>query len=228
MVACGNGAADKASLIGSDISIDVPITPGAAQTIRLQGIERGTGPDGVVLAHMLGSSQSAWSPLVEDLVKDGFHVLTFDFRGHALSGGDRDPSRADLDLAGAVAKIRSLGASRVLVVGASLGGTAALAVADSQELSGVATISAPLRIGSLDATAGVRAYRGPLLAIVARNDDRGYVDAVRTIVDSSPAAPKRREVISGTGAHGTNLLTDTRAATRVKQLILDFLDAHRG
>ncbi len=225
-LACGNGA-ERSSLIGSDISFDVPVAAGSSQMIRLQGIERGTGPNGVVLAHMLGSSQNAWSPLVEDLVKDGFHVLTFDFRGHGLSGGDRDPSHAGLDLAGAVAKIRSLGASRVLVVGASMGGTAALSIAGSQELGGLVTISASMSIGRLAAASGVRAYRGPLLVIVAKGDDRRYTDAAEAIVDASSAAPKRREIIDGT-EHGTNLLTNARAGARVKKLILDFLDAHRG
>lgn len=228
VAACGDGAAEKSALIGNDITFDVPAAPGSAETIRLTGIERGTGPNGVVLAHMLGSSQNAWAPLVEDLVDDGFHVLTFDFRGHGLSGGDRDPSRAGLDVAGAVEKLRALGAANVLVVGASMGGTAVLAVAGAEELDGIVTLSAPLSIGGLNATAGVRAFRGPLLVVVARNDDARYTRAAGEIIDASPAAPRSREVVTGTGAHGTNLLTDARAGTRVKDLILDFLDAHRG
>lgn len=228
LIACGDAAKEKASLIGNEISFDVPAARGDTQTIRLQGIERGSGPDGVVLAHMLGSSQLAWSPLVEDLVKDGFHVLTFDFRGHGLSGGGRNPSYADLDLAGAIAKLRSLGASRVLVVGASMGGTAALAVAASSNLAGVVTISAPSAIGDLDAAAGMRAYRGPLLVIVAANDDRRYTDAARAIISSSNAAPKSRRVIAGSGAHGTNLLAEKSTGERVEELIQDFLNGHRG
>jgi esterase/lipase len=228
LIACGDAAQEKASLIGTEVTFDVPVARGETQTIRLQGIERGSGPNGVVLAHMLGSSQNAWSPFVEDLVKDGFHVLTFDFRGHGLSGGDRSSTGADLDLAGAVAKLRSLGATRVLTVGASMGGTAALAVAASSDLAGVVTMSSPMEIGGLDASAGVRAYRGPLLVVVAENDDRGYTDAARAIIAASESAPKRRQVIDGSSSHGTDLLTDERAAARVKELILDFLNGHRG
>ena len=228
LIGCSDAANDKAELIGNDVSFVVPAVPGERPTIRLVGIERGSGPDGVVLAPMLGSSQNAWAPLVEDLVKHGFHVLTFDFRGHGLSAGDRDPSRADLDLAGAVQRLRSLGGGRVLVVGASLGGTAALAIGSSSNLAGVVTISAPVEIRGLDASAGIRAYDGPLLAIVAKDDDRRYTDAAQAIISTAAAAPKRREVITGTGAHGTELLTDDRAAARVKKLILDFLDGYRG
>jgi pimeloyl-ACP methyl ester carboxylesterase len=227
LVACGDDAQEKASLIGTEITFEVPVARGESQTIRLQGIERGSGPNGVVLAHMLGSSQNAWAPIVEDLVKDGFHVLTFDFRGHGLSGGDRDPSRADLDFAGAVAKLRALGATKVLAVGASMGGTAALADAVSSNLAGVVTISAPIVIDELDATTGVRVYRGPLLVIVAAKNGL-YTDAARTIISTSNAAPKTRRVIEGTGAHGTDLLTAERDGERVTTFILDFLEAHRG
>jgi len=228
LVACGDKAGDEASLIGNEITFDVPVARGTTQTIRLQGIERGSGPNGVVLAHMLGSSQSAWSPLVEALVTDGFHVLTFDFRGHGLSGGDRNPSRADLDLAGAVAKLRNLGATRVLAVGASMGGTAALAAAASSDLAGLVTISAPMKIDDLDATSGARAYHGPLLVIVGEKDDGRYTDAARAIIAASPAAPETRRVIDGSSAHGTDLLIDERDGARVKTMILDFLNGHRG
>ena len=227
LLGCGDAANEKASLIGTEVTFDVPVTRGETQTIRLQGIERGSGPNGVILAHMLGSSQNAWAPFVEDLAKEGFHVLTFDFRGHGLSGGERNPSRADLDFAGAVAKLRSLGATRVLAVGASMGGTAALADAVSSNLAAVVTISAPVEIDELDATTGIRVYRGPLLVIVAEKNGL-YTDAARTIISTSNAAPKARRVIEGTGAHGTDLLNEEREGKRVKTYILDFLNAHRG
>ena len=224
LIGCGDAETENASLIGTELTFEVPAQRGASQTIRLQGIERGSGPDGVVLAHMLGSSQNAWAPIVEDLVKDGLHVLTFDFRGHGLSAGDRNPSLADLDLAGAIGKLRALGASRVLVVGASMGGTAALAIAADQEVDGVVTLSAPMEIGQLNASSAVRGYHGPLLAIVGEDDNSRYTDAARDIIAKSSAAPKRRQVIKNTGDHGTDLLTEAD----VKQLILEFLDAHRG
>lgn len=133
--ACGGEESARPGL-GTELTFDVPAAPGEAATIRLQAIERGTGSVGVVLAHMLGSSQSAWTPLAETLAARGFHVLTFDLRGHGLSGGEREPSRADLDLAGAVARLRGLGVEKVFVVGASIGGTAAVKVAAADRFEG--------------------------------------------------------------------------------------------
>jgi pimeloyl-ACP methyl ester carboxylesterase len=226
LAACGSGD-DESKLVGTDISISVQLAPNSPQTIALSGIERGSGPVGVVLAHMLNSSQSAWQGLVEKLVSKDFHVLTFDFRGHGISGGDRDPSAAALDLAAAVAKLRSLGASTIVVVGASMGGTAAMVVAAQEKLAGVVVISAPLSIDKLDASGAARQLAEPSLFIVGEKDNERYTKAVRDFAAAAPQ-PTKLEVIAGSGAHGTDLLEDSKTRARVTTLIVDFLTAHRG
>jgi pimeloyl-ACP methyl ester carboxylesterase len=229
LAACGGGSpkATPDTRVGTDITIDVPAAPGSAEVVKLAAVERGSGTVGVVLAHMLGSSQSAWSPIVGDLVDEGFHVLTFDFRGHGLSGGTRDPSHAALDLAAAVAKIRTLGASRVLVVGASLGGTAAIAVAATADLDGVVTLSAPATIDSLDAGAAASRVTEPCLFIVGANDDSRYVEAARAF-EADAKGQKELQVLAGTSAHGTDLLTDSKVGKRARALVVNFLIDHRG
>lgn len=229
--ACGGGSgtldAGGTGAAGNNITIDVALAPGSNQLIRLSAIERGTGSVGVVLAHMLGSSQLSWSSYAAKLAEDGFHVLTFDFRGHGVSGGDRNPSLAALDLAGAVAKIRALGASRVLVVGASMGGTAAVIFASAEKLAGVASLSAPVRIDELDAGPAARNLDEPSLFVVGEKDDGRYVKAARDFTAAAPH-PKKLEVVSGAAAHGTDLLTDPRTAARVQRLLTDFLVDNRG
>ena len=231
LVACGGGTgtpdAGTSGSAGSNVSIDVPLAPGSAEQIRLSGIERGTGSVGVVLAHMLGSSQLAWSAYASKLADEGFHVLTFDFRGHGVSGGDRNPSLAALDLAAAVAKIRALGANRVLVVGASMGGTAALVVASTEQLAGVVSISAPAQIDELDAGPAARRLDEPALFVVGEKDDNRYTDAARQFNAAAPQ-PKKLEVVAGTSAHGTALLNDQNVGSRVQRIITDFLVDNRG
>jgi pimeloyl-ACP methyl ester carboxylesterase len=223
--ACGGGST-KETPAGQDISIDVPVAPGSAQTIRLAAVVRGRGTVGVVLAHMLGSQQLAWAPLIPGLLDDDFHVLTFDFRGHGLSGGSRDPSRADLDLAGAVQRLRQLGATKIFVVGASMGGTAAIRVVAAQKLAGVVAISAPDKIGKLDASPTAVLLRQPSLFIVARGDDKRYTGAAQKLFQGA-MEPKSLRIIDGTSAHGTDLLLGSSGA-RIMKLILDFLVSHRG
>ena len=224
--ACGGGATPSRDLrVGSEVSFDVPTAPGAATTLRLRAIERGRGMVGVVLAHMLGSGQSAWSAVAGDLAGRGYHVLTFDFRGHGLSGGSRDPSRADLDLAGAIAELRSLGATSLFAVGASMGGTAAIKVGSIERLNGVVSISGPAKIDALDVSDAVRHLLESSLFIAGEQDGR-YTEDARTLYGNAPQ-PKKLEIISGSSAHGTDLLTGT-TKPRVEAMILDFLAAHRG
>ena len=222
--ACGGGAEERPSF-GDEITILAPAEPGSAQTVALDGTESGEGTVGVVLAHMLGSNQSSWALLVQELVKRDFHVLTFDFRGHGLSGGGRNPSLAALDLGAAVDKLRALGATKIFVVGASMGGTAAVVVAASQKLEGVVSISGPLDIDELNAGAVVDRLDEPSLFIAGEKDGK-YTDAARTLASRAPE-PKRLQIITGSGAHGTDLLTDSNTRQRVTDLIIDFLIANR-
>jgi esterase/lipase len=222
--ACNND--DPRRIVGSEITIPAPAESGSAQTIGLHGFERGEGPVGVVLAHMLGSTQDAWILFVEELVKQDFHVLTFDFRGHGLSGGERNPSLAVLDLGAAVEKLRALGVTKIFVIGASMGGTAALVVAAGQKLEGVVTISAPLSVDKLDASEAVGMLDEPSLFIVGENDDKAYTEAAERFATLTPG-PKRLQVIDGSAAHGTDLLTEEAERQRVTDLIMDFLVTNR-
>ena len=223
--ACGSGEPER--VVGTDVSFLAPSGTDAAQGVQLFGFEYGEGPVGVVLAHMLGDSQSAWTLFVDELVARNFHVLTFDFRGHGQSRGDRNPSAAALDLGAAVDKLRSLGVSKVFVVGASMGGTAAVVVAGAQKLEGVVAISAPTAIDRLDAGAAVRSLDEPSMFVVGAGDDPRYVDAARNLSAAAPQ-PKRLQVLDGSSAHGTHLLTEEATRQRVGDLILDFLAANRG
>lgn len=222
--ACGKE--EPRRIVGSEVTITAPAEAGSSQTVQLHGFERGEGPVGVVLAPMLGSTQDAWILLVEELVRRDFHVLTFDFRGHGISGGERNPSTAALDLGAAVDKLRALGVSKIFVIGASMGGTAAVVVAAAQKLEGVVAISAPLSIDRLDATEAVRMLDEPSMFIVGGNDDKRYTEAADRFAAGAPA-PKRLQVIAGSAAHGTDLLTEEANRQRVTDLIMDFLITNR-
>ena len=224
VAACGGD--EPRAPASSDVTIFAPAEQGSQQTIALQGTERGRGRVGVVLAHMLGSTQSAWILLADELVAEDFHVLTFDFRGHGLSGGSRDPSTAALDLEAAAQKLVSLGASKIFIVGASMGGTAAVVVAFGRLLEGVVSISGPLRIQGLDAFPLVDRLDEPSLFIAGEKDGE-YTEAAKQFAGRAPE-PKRLQIISGSGAHGTDLLSDEKTRQRVIDLIVDFLIANRG
>lgn len=207
-----------------------PVTFSSSDGVRLAG--RLFGPDsataGVVLAHMLPADQSAWFDTAAELGDRGYRVLTFNFRGYCPGGdagcseGDKQIDRAQTDLEAAVAYLRSHGIQRVALVGASMGGTAALRVA-SQEGAGidaVITLSAPEAISGLTAGPDVMAGVSAAKLFIAGTGDATAADAAEAFYNSG-VQPKRYEIVTSDD-HGTDLLDGNQGA-RVRELVYAWL-----
>ena len=150
----------------------------------------------------------------------GFAALAFDFRGHGESAGDADLGKIDRDLEAAVAYARQRGYTRVFVVGASMGGTAALAVAARQDFAGVVVMSSPETFEGIDAQAALPSVREPLLFIVA-NGDQPYRRAVEAMHEA--AVGSKRLVLLPGNEHGTDLVQDRRTRGEALNAIAAFL-----
>lgn len=175
----------------------------------------------VVFAHMRGANRTAWAPAVERVLERRFAALSFDFRGHGESGDrEADLGKIDLDLEAAVAFARSRGYARVFVVGASMGGTAALALAAREDLAGVAVLSSPASFEGIDAAAAVGSVQEPAL-FVAANGDQPYRREVEELHAAAPG--EKRLVLVPGNAHGTNLLGDARVSRQVLDALVAFL-----
>lgn len=179
----------------------------------------------VVLAHMSEGDLCVWAPYARRLVKKGLFVFPFDFRGHGFSEGGRDHSKAALDIAGAVRAVRGLGARKIVVVGASLGGIAAVIAAPSirPALKGVVSVSGPATIvGELDALPAAPRLRVPTLYLAADQDQNGPYDFAadaQTLYDVTGTTEKKLEVVPGS-LHGTFLVA---GSARVRAVLERFL-----
>jgi len=198
-----------------------PPSPGSRQVsfpstgdIELQGrlFEAGGGSAGVVLAHMQPSDQSSWFDYAETLADDGYRTLTFNFRGYCPGGdagcstGETDPALLWRDVLAAVRYLRSTGAVRIAVIGASMGGTAALVAAatPSARIGAVATLSAPIAIGGLVASPETLVAIPSAKLYVAGNGDASAATEAQRLYDLS-VPPKRVEIVPSDD-HGTDLL----------------------
>jgi pimeloyl-ACP methyl ester carboxylesterase len=180
---------------------------------------------GVVLAHMLPADQTSWYPFAERLGRQGYRVLTFDFRGYCPGGdggcskGTKDVGEADVDLQAAVNRLRAEGVQRVGIAGASMGGTAALLVAatDPHGIPAVVTLSAPQSIESLTVQPSALAQiAGAKLYIAGLGDPSGAAASADSLGAQSPQ-PVREEIVTS-DAHGTDLLT-SQQGEHVQELI---------
>lgn len=192
--------------------------------VPLRGYLFGQGKTGIVLAPMYASDQRSWHPLARLLAREGYQVLTFDFRGHGESGGRKDIPLLDRDARAALAALRGRGLSRLFLIGASLGGTASLMVAAREPVAGVVTLSAPVEFQGLSARGDLGRITVSKL-IIASEGDRPAEASARELEAQSPA-PKYLRILPG-AAHGTDLLYGDQKEA-VQKLLSDFLANPEG
>jgi len=239
--ACGDGgittvepspaAVDTAEAIARDVKIDAAYstTPSPEDDDRdtpivLDGRVFGDGPTGVILAHMRPADQTSWFPFATRLAETGdYTVLTFDFRGHGVSTGEKEFDRVDTDLQAAYDFMRDdLGLGKVFLVGASMGGTASLLVAQRNPVAGVISISSPAIYQQIDALEHIAGISNPKLFISSEDD----LNAARSQEQfwTNAVEPKEQVLYPG-NAHGTDLFGAPDAAL-FEQELFDFLVAH--
>lgn len=101
----------------------------------------------VLLLHGITAYGGAYKMAGEPISKGGYTTFALDYRGHGLSGGNRGDSpgkeRWIADLAESVKYIKTLGFSKVVVLGHSLGVASSICVANAvpDEIAGLILLS---------------------------------------------------------------------------------------
>ena len=175
----------------------------------------------VILLHMFPADQTAWYPFARELQAQGISALTLDFRGYGVSEGEQDPSEIDHDVRAAIAFARERAYTRIVLVGASMGGTAAIVVAADQPVDGVAALSAPSRMRGIDAKSTIGSVDVPL-TLIAASGDLAAMNALNSFAARAGLGEDARLVVPGR-AHGTELL-DSAAGDGVRARLMAFLD----
>lgn len=194
-------------------------------SFQLSGTVFGKGTTAVVLAHMMPTDQTSWQPFAQVLAEKGFPALTFDFRGYGQSGGDVDYSALDKDARAAIAFLRDHGFTRIVCIGASMGGLACGKVSHEPDLAGLVIISSPRTMESVRASLQITRsdltdLTYPKLFITSKDDWPFSGDAKSLHRWSSD--PKELKVFSGL-AHGTELF-DTEHADEFRDLLMNFVE----
>lgn len=229
VVACLGGTGRAASvqpayacpLSGKLAGPDVHFT--ASDGAGLVGHRFGSGATAVVLAHQEDGSLCAWVDEGRRLAAQGFSVLLFDFAGAGASAERANPSAKGLrlDLAAAVKQARLLGAKRVLLMGASLGGwTVVAAAADLRpQVQAVVAVSAPTEVDGTSALSAVHRLTIPVLYVASQHDPTVSAAETRAIYAATAAKTKQLVVVPG-GFHGTTLVDLSKTArTAIEQFL---------
>jgi pimeloyl-ACP methyl ester carboxylesterase len=186
----------------------------------------GSSTRGIVLAHGGPYRKESWEPQARQFERAGFAVLAFDFRGFGASRGPRqdDLESAPLhfDVLAGVRHMKASGARTVSVVGASMGGSAAV---DAAILSKPGEIDRVLVLGAGAGNLDPRRFSHPKLFIVSREDRSGSglrLPEIQSAFEKMPQ-PKRLLIVDGSG-HAQALFQSNQGA-RVMSEILEFLSA---
>src|SRR6185503_19697888 len=140
-------------------------------------------------------------------------------RGYGESSGEKDIAAIDRDLEGAYRFLIGRKIRPVYLVGASMGGTAALIVASRVPVAGVATLSAPVAFRGLDAEPVLGKVTTRKLFIAAERDAPATEAA--KLFATKAADPKTIQIVPG-NEHGTALFEGAEAAA-VKKALAAFL-----
>lgn len=187
--------------------------------IALSGTLYGSGKVAVVLSHMFPTDQKSWAGVAQKLADLGYLVLAYDFRGYGHSGGQAQIDQIDKDLRVAVAFIRHQGAEKVVLVGASMGGTATVKVAAADpDIAAIVVWSSPLSFRGLTVELSeASALTMPALFLGAEGDP-----ATRDTLTMSERAQNVELFIYSGDSHGTFVL-DTPKGPEVEEKILSFI-----
>jgi pimeloyl-ACP methyl ester carboxylesterase len=202
-----------------DPARDTVVTMTASDGASVYGVETGSGPVGVVLAHQFFSDHCEWMDFAHELAAPGYRAIAIDLRGNGASSGGA-PGRYDRDVIAAAKRLRADGATKIDLVGASMGATAVLVAASELRpaAAAVVSLSAPARYRALNALFAVRHSHVPVRFLASRLDQPFASDA-RTLMRAAVAKDKAVAVYAG-ARHGSSVLDVPRA----KAFVLAFLE----
>ena len=216
-----------------DISGSRAVSFTSSDGVELEGRLFGEGTSAVVLSHMRPADQTSWFAFAARLADAGYLVLTYDFRGYCpgrgggCSAGQLDVAAIWQDVLGAIEFVRDRGATRVSLVGASMGGTASLVAASRADIDvrAVISLSAPTSIEGLVVDPAVLSNVTAAKLFIAGVGDASAARDAQTLVDQSPL-PKRLVIVPADD-HGTDLLTGPRGE-EVRRIIEMYLEQFGG
>lgn len=155
--------------------------PSGAETLKADVYGSLPARRAAILCHGQSWDALGWKDVAPQFAKRGVPAVALNFRGYDGSTGKTNrytagkPWTPMTDTLAAVAALRERGVKEIALVGASMGGSAALAAAMAEDVECVVTLSAPVRPVPDEMSAKVR---GRKLYVCAIGDTLGAVPNV--------------------------------------------------
>ena len=187
---------------------------------RLAALSIGTGRVAVILAHQSAGSLCQWWPYARSLAAR-FRVVAFDFDGAGASpsGDGNYPG----EVAAAAEWARDHGSRRIVLMGASMGGTAVMVAAAhlGGSIAGVIDLSGPASFANMNALGAARRVHVPALFAYGTLD-LAFAADVRH-VRAATATQDKPIVAIRTANHGVDLVAPGIGYPKVRDSVLRFI-----
>jgi dienelactone hydrolase len=191
--------------------------------VSIATYSQGQGTTAIVLVHQVNQDHCGWSAEAGALAKK-YRVMSIDLRGYGTSQRAKGTTAFAYrnDIAAAVTELRAKGAKKVVLVGASMGGSAVVVAGAfiNPPVDGIVAVSAPTNYKGQNAKTAA-----PKLAIPARflaaSDDGSAVTSAKSLDKSANNSPDHQAVVFTTGGHGWALL---RPGSPAESALTSFVD----
>jgi pimeloyl-ACP methyl ester carboxylesterase len=200
--------------------------------LKLDGAVIGDGDLGVLLLHEFPADLCGWWPYANYLADRGMRALAIDMRCLGKSEcGRRGKAGAIADVQAGMDELRTEGARRVAIVGASYGGAIAVVAGAKLHPAAVVDLSGEQTLAGLvpgydevDSLAAAPRLKAPALFVVARKDNYTPVAAMRRVYRAAGSRPKQLIVLPFEAGHGLAVLSGfssewSATATRVGRFL---------
>lgn len=179
---------------------------------NVEAFTTGTGPVGVILAHQVDSDLCQWKQIWPDFTAKGYRVMAISMHADITA-----------DVVAAVKQLRAQGVQKVVLVGASMGGSAVLAAAGTitPAVQAVVSLSGPSDFGGANAIGAVKTLQVPV-AYFAGKQDTEFAGDADSMYDATTEKDKFLHVIDPSSDHGVSLWPT------VKGEVLDFVAKRVG
>lgn len=188
------------------------VTFKSADDQDVEAFESGSGRTALILAHQADGDVCQWVPHAMELAGDGYRVLAVNSAGSDVA-----------ELTAAARYVRARGAVKVLLIGASKGGTAVLSAAGvvTPRVDAVVSLSAPASFTGMDAANVVPDLTMPVFYMAAASDS-GFADSTRDLSRATTKGRQNELHIVGGAEHGVGLLDDDENYARVKAFLAKY------
>lgn len=230
LAACGGSgtptvAPPPAAATPSAGAVARPVNIPTADGATLTGHVYGSGRTAVVLSNMGDNDPAPWDGFAPLLAARGYTVLTYSYRYPPRSSGFSAAMANDTvaDLQGAIAFLTQAGASRLVLIGASLGGIATAKVAGAAGAAAIVLIASILDLAGYDFEVTDRelaALTAPKLVVASESDATVPFAATREVYDRAPQPKQFTSYPSS--EHGVRLFA-SGYGDDLRRRIIDFV-----